>query len=72
MIWFLYINLTIFLSGCQYSSGFLVSYNDVAGVYSGIVFSIANSLGAIAGFLAPYLVGIITKNVNFFIKIIIE
>jgi hypothetical protein len=51
------------ISGCQDGGGFIVSYNDIAGVYSGIVFSIANTLGSIPGFLAPYSVGILTKNV---------
>jgi len=55
--------LNLWFSGCQDGGGFIVSYNDIAGVYSGIVFSIANTLGSIPGFLAPYSVGILTKNV---------
>ncbi len=47
-LWF--ISLYNLISGCQDGGGFIVSYNDIAGVYSGIVFSIANTLGSIPGF----------------------
>ncbi len=63
------------ISGCQDGGGFIVSYNDIAGVYSGIVFSIANTLGSIPGFLAPYSVGILRNSnkkciLNFFYCVI--
>ena len=57
------------ISACTYGAGFLVSYNDIAGVYSGIVFSIANTLGTIPGFIAPYAVSLLTKNVTIYIHI---
>lgn len=41
----------------------MVNFNDIAGPYSGIVFGISNTFATIPGFIAPGLVGIITKNV---------
>jgi MFS transporter, ACS family, solute carrier family 17 (sodium-dependent inorganic phosphate cotransporter), member 5 len=53
-----------YFSGCAYGAGFLVNYNDIAGAYSAIVFGIGNTFATIPGIIAPYLVGIITKNVK--------
>jgi hypothetical protein len=58
----------VFLSGCAFGAGFLVNYNDVAGPYAGIAFGIGNTFGTAPGIVAPYLVGIITKNVIFSLK----
>lgn len=49
-------------TGCGYGAGFLVNYNDIAGPFSGIVFGIGNTFATIPGIIAPYLVGVITKN----------
>ena len=51
-------------SGLTYGAGFLVNYNDVGGTFSGIVFGISNTIGTISGIVAPYLVGLLTPNVN--------
>jgi ACS family sodium-dependent inorganic phosphate cotransporter-like MFS transporter 5 len=50
-------------TGCGYSAGFLVNYNDISGIYSAITFGIGNTFATIPGFVAPSLVGVITKNV---------
>jgi ACS family sodium-dependent inorganic phosphate cotransporter-like MFS transporter 5 len=49
-------------TGLTYGSGFLVNYNDVGGRFSGMVFGISNTIGTLSGIVAPYLVGILTKN----------
>ena len=41
----------------------MVNYNDVAGPYAGILFGMVNTIGTIPGIIAPYLVGVLTKNV---------
>jgi ACS family sodium-dependent inorganic phosphate cotransporter-like MFS transporter 5 len=53
-------------TGCAYGAGFIVNYNDIAGSYAGFSFGVANTFGTIPGFVAPYMVGIITKNVKQF------
>jgi ACS family sodium-dependent inorganic phosphate cotransporter-like MFS transporter 5 len=49
--------------GCQYGGGFIVNYNDVCGRFSGMALGIGNTFASIPGILAPYLVGLVTKNV---------
>ena len=60
--------LTIILgtTGCAYGAGFIVNYNDIAGSYAGLSFGLANTFGTIPGFIAPQIVGAITKNVTIF------
>ncbi|CAF1023860.1 unnamed protein product [Brachionus calyciflorus] len=54
--------INISFSGFQYGSGYLVNFNDIGGVYSGIIYGVANTIGNFTAFLAPFLVGFITKN----------
>lgn len=49
-------------NGFYWCGGVLVNINDIAGSYSGVVFGIANSFGTMPGIIAPYVVGILTKN----------
>ncbi len=49
-------------------AGYIVNINEVGGVYSGILFGISNCIGTIPGLIAPYIVGVITSNVNILIK----
>ncbi|CAD5112818.1 DgyrCDS2029 [Dimorphilus gyrociliatus] len=55
------LTLGVTLSGSQYS-GFLVNHIDIAPKYAGTLFGISNMLGSVAGFVAPPLVGYLTKN----------
>lgn len=48
-------------TGFSYGCGFMVNYNDIAGSYAGLMFGIANTFGTCPGFIAPYLVGLLTK-----------
>ncbi|XP_074641028.1 sialin-like [Tubulanus polymorphus] len=43
-------------------SGFVVNPVDISPKHSGIIFGISNSLAAVTGFLAPYIVGVITSD----------
>lgn len=58
-----YMTIGLAFSGCSVGAGFLVTYNDIAKSYSGILFGISNTFANIPGILVPYLVAIITKNV---------
>ena len=42
----------------------LVNINDIAGPFSGVVFGITNTFGTMPGIIAPYIVGVITKDVR--------
>lgn len=51
------------LSGSQYS-GFLVNHIDIAPKYAGTLFGISNMLGSVSGFVAPPIVGYLTRDVS--------
>ncbi|CAF4026783.1 unnamed protein product [Adineta steineri] len=50
------------LSGFMMSGGDVVNISDFSGVHSGVVCGIGNTVSSIAGFGAPYLTSIITKD----------
>lgn len=50
----------------MYGAGYMVTFNDIGGVFAGIVYGVANTIGLITAVLAPFLVGIITTNVRTF------
>ena len=53
------------LSGSAYT-GFLVNHMDLAPRYAGTLLGLTNSVGASAGFVAPYVAAVLTTNVSFF------
>jgi hypothetical protein len=53
-------------SGCCYGGGFLLTANDIAPAYSGIIFGISNTFATIPGIISPYVVGALTEKVRFF------
>eukprot|EP00918_Siedleckia_nematoides_P093921 GHVU01206233.1.p1 GENE.GHVU01206233.1~~GHVU01206233.1.p1 ORF type:complete len:538 (+),score=42.06 GHVU01206233.1:259-1872(+) len=55
------LTLGVTLSGCTYSA-FLVNHMDIAPKFAGTLFGLANCLAACSGFIAPYVVAIMTKN----------
>lgn len=59
-------------SGFLYGGGYLVSFNDVGGPLSGLIYGVANTIAMIAGFLAPFLMGILTSEVTSPYILIIE
>lgn len=58
------LSIGLAFTGFGYGAGFMVNSNDVAAGYAGIVFGISNTFATIPGIISPYLVGVITKNVN--------
>ena len=53
-----------------YIGGFLVSFNDVAGPFAGVVFGISNTFATTSGIIIPYFVAAVTKNVTIYFEII--
>jgi len=51
----------------MYGAGYMVTFNDIGGVFAGIVYGVANTIGLVTAVLAPFLVGLITTNVSSFI-----
>ncbi|CAF0884887.1 unnamed protein product [Brachionus calyciflorus] len=45
-----------------WGAGHLVNINEISGPFSGIVFGVSNTIATIPGIVAPYIVGLITKN----------
>lgn len=58
-----FLTLGLAFTGCGYGAGFLVNYNDISGSFSSITFGIGNTFATLPGIIAPYLVGVLTKNV---------
>lgn len=50
--------------GCCYGGGFILTANDIAPAYSGIVFGISNTFATLSGILGPYVVGVLTQKVG--------
>lgn len=52
------------------SAGHLVNINDISGPFSGILFGVSNTIAALPGIICPYIVGILTAdvNINFYLK----
>lgn len=47
-----------------YGAGYLVNFNEIGGSYSGIIYGFASTISVGASILAPFLVGVLTENVN--------
>jgi len=45
-------------------AGYIININEVGGIYSGILFGISNTFATLPGIIAPYIVGVLTPNVN--------
>jgi hypothetical protein len=52
-------------SSICWGAGHLVNINEVAGAFSGILFGISNTIATLPGIISPYMVGLITAQVNF-------
>ncbi|CAF4737396.1 unnamed protein product [Rotaria socialis] len=48
-------------TGCCYGGGFMLTANDIAPAYAGIVFGISNTFATIPGIVSPYIVGALTE-----------
>jgi len=55
-----FVSTALAFSGLTYGSGFLVAFNDIGGRFSGIVFSVSNTIGMLSGVFAPYVVALLT------------
>lgn len=55
----------IFRGTCS-GGGYFLSFNEVAGSHSGVLYGIANTVGQSNGFIVPMFIAAITKNVIFF------
>ncbi len=42
-----------------------MAFNDIGGRFSGIVFSVSNTIGMLSGVFAPYVVALLTPTVSF-------
>jgi ACS family sodium-dependent inorganic phosphate cotransporter-like MFS transporter 5 len=58
------VTIAIGSSGFVYGAGFLVTFNDVGGRFSGMALAISNTLASVPGCIAPQITGILTKNVT--------
>ncbi len=54
-----------FCSGCCYGGGFILTANDIAPSYAGIIFGISNTFATLPGIISPYIVGALTEKVCF-------
>ena len=56
--------VSIGFMGVTSGSGFGVNHSDIAPKYAPVLYGISNSVAAITGFIAPTLIGNITKDVS--------
>jgi ACS family sodium-dependent inorganic phosphate cotransporter-like MFS transporter 5 len=47
-----------------FGAGFVVNTNEVCGKYSSVLFGISNTVSTLPGIIAPYVVSLLTQNVN--------
>ena len=50
--------------GCCYGGGFMLTANDIAPAYAGIIFGISNTFATVPGIISPYIVGALTEKVS--------
>lgn len=64
------VSMVILSLGCKgaFYSGLKVNHLDISTNYAGMVNAIVNALGAISGFVTPYIDEAITKNVGYIHK----
>ncbi|XP_064631101.1 sialin-like [Lineus longissimus] len=55
------LTIGVAFTGCTVGSGFVVNHVDIAPKYAGILFGISNTAATIPGFLAPYVIGVLTN-----------
>ena len=55
--------LAVTTSGCVYS-GYFVNHMDIAPQYAGTLMGISNGIGAISGFIAPFIASTVTVSVS--------
>ena len=60
------VTVAVALLGCVYGAGYVVNHADIAPKYASLLFGISNTTATIPGFLAPSVIGIITKDVSVF------
>ena len=59
-----FLTIGLATTGCGYGAGFMVNYNDIGGPFAGLIFGMVNTFGTMPGIIAPYIVGVITKDVR--------
>ncbi|CAF1032852.1 unnamed protein product [Adineta ricciae] len=55
------LTIGVTFTGCCYGGGFMLTANDIAPAYAGIVFGISNTFATIPGIISPYIVGALTE-----------
>ena len=58
------VTIAVSLLGCVYGAGYVVNHADIAPKYASLLFGISNTTATIPGFMAPSIIGIITKDVS--------
>ncbi|CAM4940543.1 unnamed protein product [Rotaria socialis] len=60
------LTIGVTFTGCCYGGGFMLTANDIAPAYAGIIFGISNTFATLPGIISPYIVGALTEKVNVF------
>ena len=55
---------TISALGSTYGAGYFINYVDIAPKFASLLFAVANTIASIPGFVAPYVISVITVNVS--------
>ena len=57
------LSLAVGAIGIQYGA-FVVNHADIAPAYAGVLFGISNTVATMPGFIAPFVIGVITSDVS--------
>ena len=59
------LSIAVGLNGLHFT-GALVNHVDIAPPFAGVLFGISNTMATIPGFVAPYVVKVVTRNVSIY------
>ena len=59
------------ISGCCSGGGFVITFSDIAGPYSGLLFGMSNTLGSSAGIVVPPFIAAVTENVVVVVVVVV-
>lgn len=58
------LTLGVAMTGCLYGAGLYISFADLSPRHAGVLYGISNTIATVPGFVAPIVIGVITRNVS--------
>lgn len=58
------LTLGVAMTGCLHGAGLHISFADLSPRHAGVLYGFSNTIATIPGFVAPIIIGFITRNVS--------